>query len=298
MEKNIRSSQFDLQEEHLEQLMANGGRLMQLVMRSEEFGSWRLDLSTGDVLWSNTVYRIHGMKPETGPVNVGKAISKYHPDDAKTVEFLINDAISHKKGFNFVLRLNRSDGKMRYVESIASVELGPSGSVAAVYGIFRDISERINERNISETRGQMVNSIIANSPSPLVIVDRDMHYVQISPAWAEFHKLDNPASFIGKSHYEVLPDVPKEWRDEHKRALQGEIIHRSTALQTSGHSKSSRMFGSVVFPWRTSSNKIGGLIIMVTSHEKSKEENTGTVRQIAGLMKQSHVRPNRFGAIR
>lgn len=297
MEKNIRSSQFDPGLEKPEDLVADANELMQLVMRSEKFGSWRLDLATGKVMWSKTVYRIHGMEPETGPVNVGKAVSLYHPDDAKTVEYLINDAIAHKKGFDFVLRLNRNDGKMRFVESIASVEVSSSGSVAAIFGVFRDITDRINERNISETRGQMVNSIIANSPSPLVIVDREMRYVQISPAWAEFHKLENPAKFIGKSHYEVLPDVPKEWRAEHQRALKGEVIYRQTALEA-GDKSGSRMFGSVVFPWRTSSNKIGGLIIMVTSLAKSKEENTGAVRQIAGLIKHSGPKQHRFGEIR
>lgn len=297
MKKNIQTSQFDISGEKPEELMADANRLMQLVMRSEKFGSWRLDISTGQAMWSKTVYHIHGMEPASGPVNVGKAVSLYHPDDAKTVEYLINDAIAHKKGFDCILRLNRTDGKMRYVEAIASVELNTSGAVAAIFGVFRDITDRINERNISETRGQMVNSIIANSPSPLVIVDRNMRYVQISPAWAEFHKLDNPASFIGKSHYEVLPDIPKEWRDEHQRAMNGEVIYRQTALET-GDKSGSRMFGSVVFPWRTSSNKVGGLIIMVTSLAKSKEENTGTVRQIAGLMKQSNSRQHRFGEIR
>lgn len=277
--------------------MADPSLLMGLVMRAEPFGTWRLDLSTGQVAWSDTVYKIHGMKPESGPVNVGKAVSLYHPEDAQTVELLVNDCIAHRRGFSFVMRLNRTDGKMRYVESIASVEVDSSDTLVAIFGIFRDVTDRVNERNISETRGQMVNSIIANSPSPLVIVDREMRYVQISPAWAEFHNLESPAAFIGKSHYEVLPDVPKEWREEHKRAMKGEIIYRQTALEAS-KGASSRMFGSVVFPWRTSSNKVGGLIIMVTSLAKSKEENTGAVRQIAGLMKHTSTRQYRFGEIR
>lgn len=277
--------------------MADGDQLLRLVMRAEKFGSWNLDTSTGQVSWSDTVYAIHGIEPKSGPVNVGKAVSLYHPDDAVTVELLVNDAIANKRGFDFVLRLNRTDGKMRFVQSIASVNLNALGKVTAVYGVFRDVTDRVNERNISETRGQMVNSIIANSPSPLVIVDKDMRYVQISPAWAEFHGIENPADYIGKSHYEALPDVPKEWRAEHQRALKGEVIYRQTALEAPKES-GSRMFGSVVFPWRTSSNKIGGLIIMVTSLAKSKEENTGTARQIAGLMKNSGSRLQRFGEIR
>lgn len=293
----ITSDQFDPESLKTEKLMVDPDLLMQLVLQVEAFGFWRVDVQTGQVWWSENVYHIHGMEPGDGSVNIGKAVSRYHPKDAKTVEFLVNDAITNKNGFNFVLRLNRADGKMRYVQSTASVELHEDGSVKSVYGIFRDVTERISQENISKTRAQLVNSIISNSPSPIVILDRNLRYLQISPAWAKFHNLENPKSFIGTSHYEALPEIPPEWRAEHQRALKGEVIQRSTALQA-GRKTGSTLFGSVVFPWHTASGEVGGLIIMVTAPGNETMDGTGAIANIARLMGQTDPKSHRFGEIR
>ncbi len=293
----ITSDQFDPKSLKTQHLKMDPDLLMQLVLQVEAFGFWSLDVQTGQVWWSENVYHIHGMEPGDGSVNIGKAVSRYHPKDAQTVEFLVNDAITNKKGFNFVLRLNRIDGKMRYVQSVASVKLHEDGSVETVYGIFRDVTERISQKNISKTRAQLVNSIIANSPSPIVILDRNLRYLQISPAWAEFHNLDNPKSFIGKSHYETLPEIPQDWRAEHQRALTGEVIHRTSALQA-GRKTSSTIFGSVVFPWHTASGEVGGLIIMVTAPGKEPAGSTDAIANIARLMGQADPKSHRFGEIR
>ncbi len=229
---------------------------------------------------------------------MSKAVALYHPSDAKTVEFLIGDAIANKNGFDFVLRLRRADGKMRFVQAIASVELDADGNVKNVYGIFRDVTQSISDKNISKTRAQLVSSIIANSPSPIAILDRKMCYLQISPAWAEFHNLEEPDSFIGRSHYEVLPEVPKEWRDEHKRALNGETVHRTMALQNGDKREASSSAGASIIPWHTALGDIGGVIIMVTPAGDRENKQNNTASHIARLMEQTDPKEQRFGQIR
>lgn len=265
--------------------------------KAEPFGFWSLDVKTGEVWWSDEVYKIHGMKPRKAAVNLSRAVALYHPADAKTVEFLIGDAIANKQGYDFVMRLNRADGKTRYVQSIASIELDADQNVKTVFGIIRDVTQSISDKNISKTRAQLVSSILANSPSPIVILDRNLCYLQISPAWAEFHGLKDPNSYIGKSHYEVLPEIPDEWKEEHKRVLNGEVIHRSRALNTGTKSRSSSTKGSSVFPWHTALGEIGGLIIMVTPGNPSND-SSNTVAQIARLFEQTSPKSHRFGEIR
>lgn len=268
------------------------------MLQAERFGFWSINAKTGGVWWSENVYHIHGMKPGNGVVNISKAVALYHPTDAKTVELLIGDALTHKKGFDFVLRLQRADGKMRFVQAVASVELDADGSVKTVYGIFRDVTQSISDKNISKTRAQLVSSIIANSPSPIAILDRKMCYLQISPAWAEFHRLKDPESYVGKSHYKALPEIPQEWKEEHKRVLNGETIHRSKALQSGEKREASSIAGASIFPWHTALGDIGGLIIMVTLPGNSEKTHNNKAAQIAKLMEQTEQRSQRFGEIR
>lgn len=269
------------------------------MLQAEPFGFWRIDVRTGSLWWSENVYRIHGLEPSDKDFNIGKAVSLYHPADAKTVEFLVGDSITNQNGFDFVLRLRRADGKMRFVQSIASVEVDTDGNTKTVYGIFRDITQNISEKNVSKTRAQLVNSIIANSPAPIAILDRKMCYLQISPAWAEYHKLDEPESYVGKSHYEVLPEIPKEWREEHKRVLNGDTIHRKKALEFGDRSKGGGpKNGVTLLPWHTAQGEIGGLIIMITPSADGTAGQHHTATHVARLMEQTDAKPHRFGEIR
>lgn len=294
----VRFDQFDPASLRTESLAVKSELLIQLILEVEPFGFWSIDAKTGDVWWSESVYHIHGMEPRKGTVNISRAIALYHPSDAKTVEFLIGEALTNKMGFDFVLRVQRADGKMRFVQSVASVELDSDGGVKSVYGTFRDVTQTISDKNISKTRAQLVSSIIANSPAPIAILNRKMCYLQISPAWAEFHRLEDPDSYVGKSHYEVLPEIPKEWREEHQRVLNGDIVHRAKALKNGEKREASSASGASIFPWHTALGEIGGLIIMVTTPKSAEKKPNSTADHIARLMEQSEPKSNRFGEIR
>lgn len=266
--------------------MAPSNELLKLLMRSDPFGSWRFDVATEEVWWSENVYAIHGLKYEDGPVDIDKAIEAYHPDDAISVGLLIDHAIENAMGFEFVLRLNSADGSMLFVQSVGSVQTNDAGKVVAVYGIFKDITDRISERRVADMNQHLIKSIITNSPTPLVITDRDMNYLQISPSWLRFHDLGAPHEFEGTSHYQTFPKLPNAWKEEHQRALRGEVIYRKTTAQ-SGLGDEFKGYGSVVFPWRDASNKIGGLVMMITSDDQSKAETATAIGQITELYERS-----------
>lgn len=286
MESHTQTHQFDMAELRTEELMASSDQLLKLAMRADPFGTFRLNVAKQEVWWSPNVFKIHGLLPKEGPVDVATAIGAYHPSDAISVGLLIDHAIENRKGFDFILRLNRADGKLRFVQAVAAVEANRAGEVTNVFGIFRDITDRISEKRVSEMNRQLVRSIIANSPAPLIVVDKDMRYMQVSPSWLELHDLGAPHEFEGTSHYETFTNLPTAWKDEHKRALGGEIINRPPSFDPDIPSELQGQ-GTVIFPWRTTSKKVGGLVMMVTSGRKSQEKDTTAARQIAGLLQQT-----------
>lgn len=243
--------------------MADADSLIQLALGAGEFGTWRVDTATGDCWWSRKVYEIHGLEVGDGPVELAKAIGVYHPDDARIVTLLMQRAISEQIGFSFVVRMKRSDGKVRLVESTAGVETGPDGQTRSVFGLFRDVTERCAERNLSAARGMLVRSIVEYSPTPIVVTDRQLRYLQVSPSWIAQHKLPPAAMLIGQSHYDIMPHVPEEWRAQHKRALAGEVIRRDVALASADDGLQVES-GSAVFPWYTRADTVGGLVLMTT----------------------------------
>lgn len=255
---------------------------MGLVQLVENVGSWRLEVRSGEVFWCPRVYKIHGLAPAEGAVNLEKALSVYHPEDARTVAWLVERSMVQSTGFVFIARLKRTDGKIRLVESAASVEVDADGKPKMLFGIFRDVTERYNSRDIARSRGMLVRSIIRNSPSPIVVTDRAMRYLDISPAWLSYHGLSPDEKLIGKSHYEVFPQIPGSWRAEHRKALNGAVIRRSVSLNKLRRVDTAvGAAGSVIFPWYAPDGRVGGLIIMV--HVESAGEPADTPANIASL---------------
>lgn len=90
-----------------------------VMSRFDEIGIWRAELDTGLVFWTESVFRIYGLEPNKGPVNIADAINSYHPEDREVVLNCVEEAARLKTGYRFVLRLQRPDGEIVWVKSHA-----------------------------------------------------------------------------------------------------------------------------------------------------------------------------------
>ena len=203
MKKHLKSSLFD-KSAPKESLMGDSEELMQLVLRTQDMGTWRYDVSSGKAYWSEHVAKIHGRKQKVHGMALDTAIRAFHPTDAKTVAWLIMHAIENRTGFSFVLRVVQPSNAVRLVHSAAEVELDASGNVVAIFGVLKDVTEQLTEKDVGESRRRLVRSIIAHSPAPLIVLDKHMHYLEVSPSWTEYYRLPPPRELIGRSHYEVM----------------------------------------------------------------------------------------------
>ena len=267
-----------------EPLMADAGKLMMLVLRTQNIGTWRVDVHTGKTYWSARVFEIHGLPPSDEAVDLDAAIRAYHQEDAKTVAWLIINAIENKIGFSFVLRLSRGDGSIRLVQSSASVTTDDKGEVTEIFGIFSDVTELCTSKDLAESRGRLVRAIVTNSPAPLIVLDTKMRYLEVNPAWVDYYNLPPPKALLGKHHYEVMPNLPERFRQDNQRALAGEIVHSHISYKDT-HNGMTMQRGAVVFPWKTARKKVGGIIIMLTPPGQLHEQDR-TMNQIARLVGQ------------
>ena len=108
----------------------------------EKIGHWEIQADTGELYWSDEVYRIHGL--EVGDeIDVEAAINAYHPDDRDMVIEYVRRALEEKEDYQFELRLVRPDGEICHVKSTGVVRLKPDGEVQSVFGIFQDITKTL-----------------------------------------------------------------------------------------------------------------------------------------------------------
>ena len=116
-------------------------QLLEMAQEMSRTGYWYVDLYNECVEWSPEVYRIHGLDPATFTPTLASGIDAYHPDDRERVAGLVQKAIENKEPFEFELRLVRSDGEVRLVQSFGQPEANSQGEVTGIFGVFRDITD-------------------------------------------------------------------------------------------------------------------------------------------------------------
>jgi PAS domain S-box-containing protein len=74
--------------------------------------------------------------------------------------------------------------------------------------------------NVSD---QYLRLVIDQAPVSIAMFDREMRYVAFSTRWMKQYDLESQ-NLLGRSHYEVFPELPERWKAVHQRGLAGEII--------------------------------------------------------------------------
>ena len=126
----------------VDELNISGQELLNVLASFRNYGLWRLNLETQKSTWSEDVYRIYGMAYTPGRIDLDYAMGQYHPDDRPYLARLLDDAVAHKSGFQFVLRLKGRGGRYKLVQSIGKYRERADGA-RELYGVFSEFQPAV-----------------------------------------------------------------------------------------------------------------------------------------------------------
>lgn len=105
-------------------------------------GNWQADILTGELNWSDEIYRIFGYEPDSFEPSVEAFHAAVHPDDRAMVNESEKNA--EKTGHHDVVhRIVQPDGAVRYVHELAQAEVDEDGKLIRMSGTVQDITERV-----------------------------------------------------------------------------------------------------------------------------------------------------------
>ena len=131
---------------------------------------------------------------------------------------------------------------------------------------------------------QQLRLFVENSPAAIAMLDKDMKYIIVSNRWLQDYHLAGK-KLIGKSHYEIFPEIPQRWKEIHQRCLAGAVEKKEEDLFL-------RADGSIdwvrweIHPWHKVLGAVGGIIMMtevITERKRAEDEiknNTEQLRQL------------------
>lgn len=170
----------------------------------------------------------------------------------------------------FKFRHRLADGSERDVEVYSSkIEIDGKDYL---HSIIHDITEQVKAINTLTKNEHILRLFVEHSPASIAMFDSNMHYLVVSRRYLSDYGLGDK-NLVGRSHYEVFPEITDRWKQIHHRCLKGEILSED-------EDRFPRADGKVdwvrweIRPWYESDHRIGGIILfseVVTRQIESRE---------------------------
>jgi PAS domain S-box-containing protein len=139
--------------------------------RVAKLGSWRWDIATNRLEWSDEMFRIFGIEKENFSGSLQEVIAKsIHPDDRVEVERSNLSVIQEGKPIPLEYRVIWSDQSIHVVWAEAGeLTLDEEGKPAFLTGIVQDITERKKAEKALQEARQLYENIFRLSPEVIVV---------------------------------------------------------------------------------------------------------------------------------
>lgn len=233
----------------------------QLAIQGSNDGIWDWDILHQTIFFSAQWKAMLGFAVDEVEDNFDLWASRIHPDDRAGVNQILQDHLERKSPFyQSEHRLCCKDGTYKWILARGQALWDESGRAVRMVGSHTDISERKRVETILQERERLLRLFIQYAPASMVMLDRELRYVMASQRWVEDFHFDSIDSLLGRSHYEVFPEVSEEWKQVHQRCLAGAIekCDEERFVRSDG---SEQWLRWEIHPWYDQNQAVSGIII-------------------------------------
>ncbi len=107
-------------------------------------GSWEWDIVSGDITWTDQIYRIFGLPPGAFRPTYLAFLERVHPDDRELVDRAVGRAIEGRGVYDIQHRIVLPDTRLRIVQEQGRAEYGEDGQAIRMLGAVQDVTELRN----------------------------------------------------------------------------------------------------------------------------------------------------------
>src|SRR6266480_4023794 len=289
-----------------EALRASEERL-RLAQQAARIGTFDWNIRTGVNTWTPELEAMYGLPPGGFGGTQTAFENLVHPDDRAGVIKLVDASMKSAQTTKGEWRVVWADGGVHWVAGRWQVFRDASGEPSKMIGVNVDATERklaeearleVNraleaQAALLQSREELLKIFVKHVPAAVAMLDRDMRYLQVSDRWCADYSLDS-SRIVGRSHYEIFPDLPERWKEIHRRGLKGETLRaEEDRWDREGGTTWSRW---EIRPWLNLDGLPGGILIFsedITHRKHAEEALLGVSRKLIEAHEQERTRIGR-----
>jgi diguanylate cyclase (GGDEF)-like protein/PAS domain S-box-containing protein len=163
-------------------------RSQESLARAQEIahlGSWDWDIVGGGLSWSDEVYRIFGVTPQSFGATYDAFIGYVHPDDRDFVQASVDAALTQGRPYDIRHRIVLADGQVRVVNERGEVTFDEAGRPVRMLGTVQDVTEHQRHLDAIAASERFVRSVLDSMHAQSAVLDRHGNVVALNRAWRQ-----------------------------------------------------------------------------------------------------------------
>jgi PAS domain S-box-containing protein len=124
---------------------AKAAHLERLLLASQQIthvGSWEWNKDTGEVVWSDELYRIFGLDPQKDTITIERLLAPLPPEERARAQGEARGSVEEGRPFTFDHQIVRPNGQTRTLEVRGEVVRDETGRVFGLIGTCQDVTDR------------------------------------------------------------------------------------------------------------------------------------------------------------
>ena len=155
---------------------------LQDAQRIANLGSWSLDLVSGELIWSEHVYRIFELDPRTFQPSYAAFLELVHPEDRELVDHAYTRSLESHGIDEVSHRLLMPDGRVKVVLERWETCFSESGAPLLSHGTAQDITDRVEQTRLLEASERRLRALFQLAPYAIALSDGHGRLLDCNPA--------------------------------------------------------------------------------------------------------------------
>lgn len=270
------------------ELRVNQERL-RLAVAATKLGPWDWDLRTNVAVLSPEWKQQLGYEDHEITNRFEEWELRLHPEDrSRLLEAIRAHLADARCEYAVEFRLRHKDGTYRWIYTQGVALRDEDGTPIRMLGCHVDVTERKQTESALRESEERLRIFVENAPAGVAMLDRDLRYLAYSRRWLSDYGLGEQ-NLVGRSHYEVFPEISDRWKEIHRRCLTG-------VSERCEDDRFERADGSVehlrweVQPWFDTSGAVGGLVIfteMISERVRARQKLRDSEERLLSVIRHA-----------
>lgn len=198
-----RSISYAIQRNRLKTKLEKSEKRLLEAQRLAHLGNFEQDLETGELIWSDELFRIFDMDPKGEEPSFSGFMKMIHPEDRNRVVNTIDKVRKETKPQFLELRVNTHSGRSKHIFNIINPLKNQAGEIVKIFGTTHDITQYKKTENKLKEHEHRYRTLFKAATDEILVFQVDE---QMNPLpFLEVN--DTACNILGYSRNELLQKI-------------------------------------------------------------------------------------------